>query len=298
MKIQTRLTEMLGIDYPIIGAPMFLVSYEALVIAVSQAGGLGMFPLPNYRNLEDLKIALQNIRKATNHPIGVNIHLSGRFDWKKQLALCLDAGIKFFITSLGDPRLIIDDVHANNGKVFPDVVSLEQSLKARDGGADGLIAVGAGAGGHAGTIPIPILVPYLIEKTQLPVVAAGGISNGAQMAAALALGACGVITGTRLIATPEAGVVQGYKEAVVASEPKDIVFSDRITGNWANWIKQSIEKIEAAPELGSKKWLDIWSAGQSVAQAEDIKPAGAIIKEMAKSYIQICTDLQKTIMDR
>ena len=297
MKIQTRLTEMLGIDYPIIGAPMFLVSYEALVIAVSEAGGLGMFPLPNYRNPEDLKLALKNIRKTTNRPIGVNIHLSGRFDWKKQLALCLDAGIQFFITSLGDPRLIIDDVHASNGKVFPDVVSLKQSLKARDGGADGLIAVGAGAGGHGGTIPIPVLVPYLIEKTGLPVVAAGGISNGAQMAAALALGACGVITGTRLIATPEAGVVQEYKEAVVASGPGDIVFSDRITGNWANWIKQSIEKVVAAPELDSRKWLDIWSAGQSVAQAEEIKPAGAIIREMAESCIQICRGLQKTIVD-
>ncbi|MBA3030569.1 MAG: nitronate monooxygenase [Desulfobacteraceae bacterium] len=298
MKIQTRLTEMLGLDYPIIGAPMFLVSYEALVIAVSEAGGLGMFPLPNYKNPDDLKIALNIIRKATSHPIGVNIHLSGRFDWKKQLAICLDAGVNFFITSLGDPRLIIDDVHANNGKVFPDVVSLEQSLKSRDGGADGLIAVGAGAGGHGGTIPIPVLVPYLIEKTRLPVVAAGGISNGAQMAAALALGACGVITGTRLIATPEAGVVQGYKEAVVASEPKDIVFSNRITGNWANWIKQSIEKVETTPELDSKKWLDIWSAGQSVAQVEDIKPAGTIIKEMVESYIQTCTSLQKTLLDR
>jgi nitronate monooxygenase len=295
MRIHTPLTDILGIDYPIIGAPMFLVSYEALTIAVSEAGGLGMFPLPNYRQLDDLKRALKTIRNATDKPIGVNIHLSGRFAWKQQLAHCLDAGVQFFITSLGDPRRIIDDVHANGGKVFPDVVSLAQSLKARDGGVDGLIAVGAGAGGHGGTVPLPVLVPYLVEKVGLPVVAAGGISTGTQMAAAIALGACGIVTGTRLIATPEAGAVQAYKNAVIAAGPRDIVTSTRITGNRANWIKQSVERVDATPELGSKKWLDIWSAGQSVAQVEDIRPAGDIVREMATSYRQTCARLRGTV---
>jgi len=287
---------MVGIDYPIIGAPMFLVSYEALTIAVSAAGGLGMFPLPNYRNRDALKAALNTILRTTDKPIGVNIHLSGRFEWQKQLSHCLDAGVQFFITSLGDPRLIVDDVHANGGKVFPDVISLSQARKACDAGVDGLVAVGAGAGGHGGTIPIPVLVPYLIEKVNIPVIAAGGISTGAQMAAALALGACGVVVGTRLIATPEAGVIQAYKDAVVASGPADIVYSKRITGNPANWIKQSIERVEKTPELGSRKWLDIWSAGQSVAQADQIKPAGKIVGEMVASYRQACEDLQNTII--
>lgn len=295
MRIQTPLTDMLGLDYPIIGAPMFLVSYEALTIAVSEAGGLGMFPLPNYREPGDLKKALKTIRRATGKPIGVNIHLSGRFAWKQQLAHCLDAGVAFFITSLGDPRLIVDDVHANGGKVFPDVVSLKHAIKARDGGVDGLIAVGAGAGGHGGTIPVPVLVPYLVEKTGLPVIAAGGISSGTQMAAAIALGACGVVTGTRLIATPEAGAGQAYKDAVVSSGPEDIVISKRITGNQASWIKQSIERVEATPELESKKWLGIWSAGQSVAQVEKIQPAGDIVREMAASYRQTCEKLRRTI---
>jgi nitronate monooxygenase len=295
MRIQTPLTDMLGLDYPIIGAPMFLVSYEALTIAVSEAGGLGMFPLPNYRELNDLKKALRTIRKETDKPIGVNIHLSGRFAWRQQLAHCLDAGVQFFITSLGDPRLIVDDVHANGGKVFPDVVSLEHSLKARDGGVDGLIAVGAGAGGHGGTLPIPVLVPYLVAKAGLPVVAAGGISTGTQMAAAISLGACGIVTGTRLIATPEAGASQAYKKAVIASGPEDIITSERITSNRANWIKQSIERVDATPELGSKKWLDIWSAGQSVAQVEELKPAGEVVQEMAASYRQTCEKLRKTI---
>lgn len=293
--MHTRLTEMYDIAYPIVGAPMFLVSYEELAIAVSEAGGLGTIPLPNYRELDQLKAALTAIRRGTDRPIGVNIHLSGRFPWKAQLAVCLDAGVGFFITSLGDPRKIMEDVHANGGRVFPDVVNLDQGLKSRDGGADGLVAVGAGAGGHGGQIPIPVLVPYLVKKTGLPVIAAGGISTGSQMAAALALGACGVIVGTRLIATPEARVRPAYKAAVIASTPGDIVFSDRITGNHANWIRQSIEQVDKSPEIGSKKWLDIWSAGQSVAQVDEIQPAGDVIQEMARTCRETCMALQKVM---
>lgn len=276
-----NIAEMLGIKYSIIGAPMFLVSYEELTIAVSEAGGLGMFPLPNYRTLNDLKRAFTRIREQTDKPIGVNIHLSGKFPWKDQLSTCLDAGVNFFITSLGDPRLIIDDVHRSGGKVFADVVSLKHGLRARDNGVDGLVAVGTGAGGHGGVIPTIILVPYLLKKTGLPVVAAGGISTGEQMAAAMCLGACGVITGTRLVATPEAIAKKEYKQAVVDSDPKDIICTDRITGNRSSWIAKSIEGIETGPDLKSKKWTEMWSAGQSVAQIDEIRPAGEIIKEMA-----------------
>ncbi len=293
--IRTWLTEVYGLRYPIIGAPMFLVSYEELAIAVSEAGGLGTIPLPNYRDVEALKQALAVIRRATHEPVGVNIHLSGRFEWRAQLAACLDAGVGFFITSLGDPRKIMDDVHASGGRVFPDVVSLSQGLKSRDAGADGLVAVGAGAGGHGGTVPIPVLVPYLLAETGLPVIAAGGISTGAQMAAALALGACGVVVGTRLIATPEARASAAYKAAVIAAGPEDIVFSDRITGNGANWIRQSIERVAQSPEIGSRRWRDIWSAGQSVAQVARLLPAGEIVQEMARTYGEACAALRRTL---
>lgn len=294
-KIKTLFTEMFGIQYPIIGAPMFLVSYEELTVAVSEAGGLGTFALPNYRTAEQLRIALDSIRKGTDRPFGVNIHLSGRFPWKEQLALCLDYGVKLFITSLGDPDLILKDVHSSGGKVFADVISLEQGLKARDRGVDGLVAVGSGAGGHGGAVPTLILVPYLKDKVGLPVIAAGGISTGAQMAATMAVGACGVIVGTRLIATTEARALPAYKQAVVDAGPGDIVFTDRITGNYANWLAKSIEGVDRSPELGSKRWLDIWSAGQSVAQVEEIKPAGDVIRGMAEEYISVCGYLGTTI---
>jgi nitronate monooxygenase len=295
--IQTEFTQMMGVAYPIIGAPMFLISYEELVTAVAMAGGLGALPLPNFRTVEDLKETLQNIRKKTDRPIGVNIHVSGKFQWKKQLALCLDFGVKFFITSLGDPRLILQDVHASGGKVFADVVSLEQGLKARDRGVDGLIAVAAGAGGHSGRASTMVLVPYLKSKVGLPVIAAGGISTGAQMAAAMAIGACAVVVGTRLIATDESRATLEYKEAIVASGPDDIVCTDRITGNPANWLRKSIEDFKKMPELGSRKWKALWSAGQSVAQAEDIKPAGQVIAEMVKGYVSTCKELGQSITD-
>lgn len=294
-RLRTAFTEMIGIRYPIIGAPMFLISYEELVIAVSEAGGLGTFPLPNFRTKEDLAICLKHIREQTTSAIGVNIHLSGKFEWQEQLKLCLDAGVMFFLTSLGDPRLILDDVHRNGGKVFADVISLEQALKAQDKGVDGVVAVASDAGGHAGTTPTIVLVPYLKAHLEIPVVAAGGISTGAQMAAALALGACAVVVGTRLIATQESRAMQAYKEAVIAAGPDDIVCTDKITGNRANWLAKSIEDFEKRPEIGSKKWLELWSAGKSVAQADTICPAASVIINMIKEYEEVCLSLAQTI---
>lgn len=286
---------MIDVRYPIIGAPMFLVSYEELAVAVCEAGGLGTIPLPNFRTLKDLEDALKKIREKTNKPIGVNIHLSGKFDWEEQLELCIAAGVKFFITSLGDPRLILEKVHASGGRVFADVVSVKQGLKARDRDVDGLIAVGAGAGGHGGSTPTMVLVPYLKQLTGLPVIAAGGVSTGVQMAAAFCLGACAVITGTRLIATPESRAVPAYKDAVVQAGPEDIVCTDKITGNPANWLSKSIENFEKRPELDSKKWRDLWSAGQSVAQVKGVKPAGEVILEMVEDFYQTCSALSDYI---
>jgi nitronate monooxygenase len=294
-KIDTEFTRMIGVDYPIIGAPMFLISYEEMAIAVAEAGGLGAIPLPNFKTAEDLKYTLGKIREKTDKPIGVNIHVSGKFEWEDQLALCLDYGVKFFITSLGDPKLILDDVHASGGRVFADVISVEQGIRARDRGVDGLIAVASGAGGHCGTTPTTILVPFLKSKVGLPVIAAGGISTGAQMASAMALGACAVITGTRLIATHESRAYQAYKDAVITAGPDDIACTDKITGNPCTWLAKSIEDFTTRPELGSKKWKDLWSAGQSVAQVEEIKPAGEVIGEIVQEYLEVCRTLGKSV---
>ncbi len=114
---------------------------------------------------------------------------------------------------------------------------------------------------------------------------------GALLAIAMALGACAVITGTRLIATHESRANQAYKEAVMAAGPGDIVCTDKITGNPCNWLAKSIEDFTTQPELGSKKWKDLWSAGQSVAQVEEIRPAGVVIGEMIQEYLEVCRTL-------
>jgi len=291
MTLNTPLTSMLGIDLPIIGAPMFLVSYEDLTTAVSKAGGLGMFPLPNYRTVGELERALRNIRSRTQCPIGVNIHLSGRFEWKEQLRVCLDYGVRLFISSLGDPGLILKQVHSRGGFVFADVISGRHALSAKEKGVDGLVAVAAGAGGHAGDTPTMVLVPYLRALTGLPVLAAGGVSTGRQLAAALTLGACGAVVGTRLVASREARATEAYKQAILDAGPDDIVCTDRITGTPANWLSQSAARFDKHPELGSKKWQDLWSAGKSVAQAQEIHSAGRIVKEMADECIDILTGM-------
>lgn len=296
-KIRTLFSDMFDLDLPLIGAPMFLVSYEELAVAVAESGGMGMIPLPNYRTIKELETALSEIRKKTAKPIGVNIHLSGKFEWRKQLQTCLDANIRFFIASLGDPELIVDQVHKHGGKVFADVVNLKQGLKAKQKGVDGLIAVGSGAGGHAGTISTLVLVPYLKEKIGLPIVAAGGISNGQQMAAAIAIGACAVIVGTRFIATFESKAKDEYKQAVLLAGPEEIVFTNRITGNPANWLKDSIKDVREKLDLGSKRWFDLWSAGQSVAQTDNIKPVNLIIEEMIKDYHRTCHELSSSITE-
>ncbi|MHA1209063.1 MAG: NAD(P)H-dependent flavin oxidoreductase [Candidatus Freyarchaeota archaeon] len=293
-KINT-ISDILGIEYPIIGAPMFMVSYEELAVAVSEAGGLGCIPLPNYRTIDELKSALSNIRRATSKPIGVNIHLSGKFDWREQLKVCLDAGVDLFITSLGDPSIVVKDIHDYEAKIFTSVSSLKHALEAEKKGVDGIIAVGYGAGGHGGNISTMVLVPCLAEKTNLPIVAAGGIATGAQMAAAFCLGACGVVIGTRLIASLEARASREYKQAVIEASAEDIVYTDRITGNFANWIRKSIVGWNGPPDLDSEEWKNLWSAGQSVAQVNEIKKAGEIIKEIMEDFKRVSKELEKVI---
>jgi nitronate monooxygenase len=290
-KIATDFSRLLGIDYPIVGAPMFLVSYESLTAAVSEAGGLGMFPLPNYRTPGDLEAALAGIRRKTARPIGVNIHLSGRFEWERQLDLCLEYGVRFFITSLGDPRLILDRVHDAGGLVYADVINLPQARRAADKGVDGLAAVAAAAGGHSGSSPTIVLTPYLREETGLPVLAAGGVSTGRQLAAVLALGASGAVVGTRLIASTEARAADEYKDAVVRAGPDDIVCTDRITGNPCNWLAESAAKFDTHPEIGSGKWAELWSAGRSVAQTDRILPAGEVVRNMAAECLETMRSL-------
>ncbi|MCW7491375.1 nitronate monooxygenase [Leptospira sp. 2 VSF19] len=313
MKIKTKITEMLKIDLPIIAAPMFLVSYPELVVAVSEAGGIGCFPSLNYRTPEQLREGILEIRSKTKKPIGVNLilHKEHNPNWAKQFEVVMDLKVELIITSLGTPRTIAKEIKANGSTLFCDVTTLKHANIVAKSGADALIAVSQGAGGHAGAITPFALIPYLKKEVGLPVIAAGAISTGSQMAAALSLGADAVYIGTRFIATPESKAQNEYKQMLIDSSPDEIIYTEKISGIPANWLAKSVERSpdvledgpkkiaaghaggEKAVEQEYKRWRDIWSAGQGVAQIEELKPAGEIVKEIAKEYLATLDNLPR-----
>lgn len=274
----TLLCKTLQIKLPIIAAPMFLVSNESLVVAVSKGGGLGAFPALNFRPLNALKETCQNISRRTKHPYAVNLIVNQEnHRWPDELKVCLDCGTPIFITSLGNPKDVIKAAHANGAKVLCDVVNLKHALKVQDLGADAVVAVGHGAGGHAGNISPLVLVPYLAKHLSIPIVAAGGIAHGSQIAAALALGAQCAYLGTRFIASHETSVNPDYKKAILKAKPEDIIMSDKITGHPAAVIATSNSHKKA-------NWENTWSAGQSVGLIEEELSAETIIKKLMNEY--------------
>lgn len=319
MKLETSFTKMMNIQYPIIGAPMFLVSNTDMVVAISEAGGIGTIPSLNYRPEIKFADALKEIKSRTKKPIGVNIIVNksntrAQTDFKTSL----DHGVELFITSLGSPKEVIQEAHRQGAKVICDVVNLEHAKKVQDLGADGVIAVSAGAGGHAGPISPIVLVSWLQKKLSIPVIAAGGIADGATMASMLVLGAAGVSIGTRFIASKEAQIDPSYKDAIIKSTPEDIVMTTRLSGTPAAVIKtpyieeiglelpwylrvlkdQKLTKKYIVPLihfLGSKAlekaatgttWKKVWSAGQSVGLVEDILSCQEIMEKLIREYDQ------------
>lgn len=317
--IPTSFTEMFGIRYPIIGAPMFLVSNVEMVVAISEAGGIGTTPALNFRPIDEYRKALHEISRRTQKPWGVNIIVNkSNTRQGEDLKYALDSGCRLFVTSLGSPATVIREAHQNGAKVFCDVTNLEHALKVQELGADGVIAVGAGAGGHAGPISPIVLIPWLREKLRIPIVAAGGFANGRTIAAALALGASAVHVGTRFIASREAGVEEAYKRAVVESGPEDIVMTTRISGTpaavintpyvqemgldlpWALKILKDhrltkkyvvplihligMKTLERAASQAT--WKTVWSAGQSVGLVHEILSCEEIMRKLVDEYFQ------------
>lgn len=292
--MKTTITNMLGIEHPIIGAPMFLVSYPDLVVAVSEAGGLGSFPALNYRSKEELVQGLDEILARTSKPFAVNIilHPEHNPEWKEQLHVCLDKGVKVIITSLGSPRSIVKDIHANGAKLLTDATTLRHAALLEKSGSDAIIAVSQGAGGHAGSISPFVLIPYLKEKLSIPIIAAGGISRGRQMHAALALGADAVYIGTRLIASKEAKISLDYKQAIYDAQPENIVYTDKISGIHGNWIAASIPDDFDAKKMNEvKRWKDIYSAGQGVGLIEGEKTVAEIFTDLVDGYKESISNL-------
>ena len=235
--IKTPFTAMFDLRYPLVCAPMFLVSNTRMVRAASEAGIIGAFPALNYRPLTRFEAAVQELKDCS--AFGVNLIIKGNPHLDAQLDTVLAQHVPLIIASLGNPTTVIKKAHAAGGRVFCDVINLRHAHKALDAGADGLVAVASGAGGHGGNIAAFALLPALAALSNRPVLAAGSIVDGRGLLAALALGAAGAYMGTRFIASEEAEVSADYHAAILNASAEDIVTTARVDGYPGNFIKSA-----------------------------------------------------------
>ena len=290
---------------PVICAPMFIISNPDLVIAQCKGGIIGSFPALNARPKELLDEWLTRIKAElaadpNAAPFAVNqiIHPSNE-RLEHDMALCVKHEVPLIITSLSAPTQIVPHVHAYGGKVFHDVISVRHAEKALEAGVDGLILVCAGAGGHAGTLSPFALVGEIRKFYDGPIALSGSITNGQAILAAQAMGADFAYIGTRFIATQEANAVEAYKQAIVDSAAKDVVYTPYFTGVHGNYLTRSIVaagldpanlpvKDKTAMSFGgardAKAWKDIWGAGQGVGTIDDVLPAGELITRLKQEY--------------
>ena len=326
--LDTPLTRQLGIEVPLICGAMYPCSNPELVAAVSAAGGIGVVqPLSMiYVYRHDLREGLRLIRRITDKPIGMNVLIarSSKFYLERMRAwvdVALEEGVRFFVTSLGNPRWVVERVAPAGGVVYHDVTERKWAEKGLAGGVHGLIAVNDRAGGHAGP-KSSVQLRDELGDLGVPLVCAGGIGDEAGFVAALKMGYAGVQMGTRFIATDECGAHDDYKQAIVHASEVDIVHTERVTGvplavirtpyveriglkagpiaRWMlrgrrtkHWIRtiyalRSAWQLKRASLAGGAREAsskDYWQAGKSVAGIESVEPAGAIVRRFAAAAL-------------
>jgi len=253
--MQTKLTQLLNIKYPIIQAPMFLVSNTAMVIEAMKGGIAGCIPALNYRTLDDLRAAIKELKmaKVAGGSFGFNLIVNkSNLKYKEQLRVLCEEGCDFIITSLGSPEETINEAHAVGIKVFCDVTDLKFAKKVEELGADAAIAVNNEAGGHRGEYTPKDLIELLTKNISIPVISAGGVGRKSDIDEMLGYGAAGVSVGSPFIASIEANVTEEYKQACVDYGAKDIVMTQRISGTPCTVINTPyVQKI------GTKEsWLE------------------------------------------
>ena len=324
-RFDTALTRHAGIEVPLICGAMYPCSNPELVAAVSEAGGIGIVqPITlTYVYGHEFRAGLRQIRALTGRPIGMNVILETSSKlymdrMRRYVAEALDEGVRFFVSSLGNPRWLAEEVHAAGGVLYHDVVERKWAMKALEGGVDGLIGVNDRAGGHAGHRTAAQLRDELGDLGA-PLVLAGGVGDEAGFVEALRLGYAGVQMGTRFIATTECRAPAAYKQALVDAGERDIVLTERVTGvplavintplvqrvgtragPFARWmlrgrktkhwmrtiyslrsllqLKRAMHAGDGAQGLSS---ADYWQAGKSVAGITAIEPAGEIVRRYA-----------------
>lgn len=318
--LDTALTRDAKIEVPVICGAMYPASNPELVAAVSEAGGLGIVqPISLvYVHGSDLRAELRKIRGLTQKPIGFNaiVEQSSKVyedRMRRWVDTALEEGVRFFVTALGNPRWVVEAVHAEGGVVYHDVTERKWALKALDGGVDGLICVNDRAGGHAGTKSPEVLYEELSDLG-VPLVRAGGVGGPETFVSALEAGYAGVQMGTAFIATQECTAHPDYKQAILRARSEDIVLTDRISGVPVSVIKtpyvekvgtragplarrllrgpktkhymrmvytlQSIWKLKRSFNRGTG-YKEYFQAGKSVDEVHAVRPAGDIVRELA-----------------
>ncbi len=327
MSRQNQLIELLGIEIPIIMAPMFLVSNVNMVIEAMKSGIAGVIPSLNYLTGKELEKALEDLNdfKSSNEnhgSYGINLIVqSTNKRMEEDLKICVEKRVPFYITSLGNPEKVLEGARSYGAKVFSDVTNIKHAQRVYDLGVDGFIAVGSGAGGHAGPHPNQLLVPALQKHfPDKPVIAAGGIASGKGILSMLALGAVGVSLGTLFIASNEAGVSDEYKKAIVDSEMKDIIMTSRLSGAPVSIIntpfyrqlkeqdektgpvsKDKLTKLKRLEEgismleksIQPGNYNNLWVAGHTVELIDEVKPVKEIIHRLKEELINAINDIRK-----
>ncbi|MDP9082732.1 MAG: nitronate monooxygenase family protein [Pseudomonadota bacterium] len=298
---------------PLIGAPMFIVSTPRLVLAQCKAGIVGSFPALNARPAAQLDDWLAEItaelascsrakpdRKVAPFAVNQIVHASNS-RLEQDVSLCVKHKVPIIITSLRPPAEVVAAVHGYGGLVFHDVINLRHAEKAAAQGVDGIIAVCAGAGGHAGVLSPFALVKQIREIYPGAIILSGAMSTGADVLAAKALGADLAYLGTRFIATQEANASAEYQQMLIDSRGEDIVYTNLFSGVSGSYLRGSIVRAGLDPDelpeadktklnFGTggnaefKAWRDIWSAGQSVSGIHEVESVAALVSRMEREY--------------
>src|SRR5258706_4038102 len=314
------LDKLLSIDYPIIVAPMFLVSNTRMIKAALENGVTAAFPALNYRTDKDLRSAILEVKAFSSTPFGVNLIVNkSNPRYKDQLRTLLELRVDYIITSLGNPKEVIEKCRPMGIKVFCDVVDLNYAKKVEDLGADGVIAVNNRAGGHSGSLSPQALITLLKENCSIPIISAGGIGRGQDLANAMAWGAAGASIGTIFIACEESDVSPEYKQAMSDYGQEDIVMTTKLSGsaltvintpyvqqigtkaNALEWILHHNKALKKYAKMliafrGMKAvekaafgatYKTVWCAGPAIEYVQRIRPIGEIIQELTKEYDQV-----------
>ncbi len=311
------LDKLLGIDYPVIVAPMFLISNTKMIKAALENGITAAFPALNYRTDAELRAAIQEIKSFSSKPFGVNLIVNkSNPKYKSQLETLLELKVAYIITSLGNPNEVIQKCRPLGIKVFCDVVDLQYAQKVEGLGADAVIAVNNRAGGHAGNQSPQELITLLKNNCGIPIISAGGISRGEHLKQAMDWGASGASVGTIFIACEEADISPEYKQAMVTYGAKDIVRTNKLSGsaltvintpyvqqlgtnaNFLEWILNNNKTLKKYAKMiiafrGMKAvekaafgatYKTVWCAGPAIEDVKSIRSMKDIIQGLTKEY--------------